>query len=539
MLSTEVVVGYAWTSPFDGVQVLQPLLIAYDIVVAEIDGKVTFQDRSTLESTQVDARDLGARQAGDEIQIPDAEVLDISQFKIPNKVQVLYVDPASDYQKGSATATRPDLADGEFVSMDLPLVLTKEKAREIAQRLLWLPEFNRQEVSVTLPPRYSSVVSEGSLLEFTALGQDWRIMATSVARGDDYRLEVTGVVEDAVIYEMPLLDTQFGGAADNVGTNLLPPDLIHYVLDMAPLDGSEALVPGYYVATCALDINASYAGAGLFQRLASEANHFQIDTFPLESILGRVTTLVPTGEPGYFNTDSWFEVELYHGELASLSEDYILRGFNMCMVGEELINFANAELSPTSLNPNVWRLSKLLRGAKDTGDQIDNHTVGERFVMIRAANFKKVDIEPATVGSTRFYKTVPTQGIEDNYPEEPHVVAGRTGSTWRPGQLRSTAAGQELIIQWTRRSRMTVPIFPSANPPLVEANVRYLILIYTGTTSTVARIINNWSQQEYIYTASMRAADGNTGISFTISIRQIGTINGRGNELVDILPKQA
>lgn len=533
--STETVRGYWWTAPFDGVSLLQPLLIAYDIIVNEVDGMLVFQDRATLSSVEIENRHLGARQAGDPIRIAEAEVLDGSQVKIPGRVQVKYIDPESDYQRGSQQVRRPDLPDGEYVSFEFPLVLTRQQAKKIATRLLWLPEFNRQELTFSIPPRYMNV-TEGTIVEFTAHGKLWRVLVLSVARGDDYRLECRGIVEDAVVYDLPALDTELGGASTNISDAYYPPDLTFEVLDIPPLSNADAMTMGYYLVAAALSPDAEWFGGNYYARYSTVATHSQLETIASEGFIGRCLTMLGEGEPGYFNEGGYLDVEMYNGGLSSLSEDLVYRGFNMALVGSEIIQFATAVLHPTSTNPNVWRISKFIRGLKDTWPAIGDHVAGERFVLLRPNALRRVETSQGDVGRTRYHKAVPLQGIEDDFIEVEHTVEGRNGVTWTPAHIHSFPFGDDLIITWNRRVRLVMPIFNDGAEPSEESQSLWRIIIYSKLTSTVRRTIDNINQSRYTYTRQQQIDDGNFGFSFNMSIRQVGTIGGRGNEHIVTLP---
>jgi hypothetical protein len=73
-------------------------------------------------------------------------------------------------------------------------------------------------------------------------------------------------------------------------------------------------------------------------------------------------------------------------EFETRTELEVLNGANLLLVGQEIIQFADAE----QLGPSDWRLSKLLRGRRGTEWAMSMHQVGEFVLVLDPAALSRV-----------------------------------------------------------------------------------------------------------------------------------------------------
>jgi hypothetical protein len=99
--------------------------------------------------------------------------------------------------------------------------------------------------------------------------------------------------------------------------------------------------------------------------------------------------------------DSKIIVLLISGKLESITEEHILNGENLAIIGDEIIQFANAKL----LEPGKYELSHLIRGKIGTENQISAHKSGDRFILLDQ-KVKKVSILKRLLGIKCEYKVI-------------------------------------------------------------------------------------------------------------------------------------
>src|SRR3546814_7425238 len=75
--------------------------------------------------------------------------------------------------------------------------------------------------------------------------------------------------------------------------------------------------------------------------------------------------------------------------LTGASDDALLRGANLCLSGDELLQFGRAE----QWGARHYRLSHLLRGRRRTEWAMAAHDIGEPFMLIEADSLTPVPKE--------------------------------------------------------------------------------------------------------------------------------------------------
>lgn len=196
-LDEEKVHGYFYSGPRSGMEALNPLFAAYDILKQERDGKIFFFRRVSAKEVSVAAGDLAAGDAGSPAPKP-ALMVRPPVRDLPAEVLVDYIDAENDYQKGEARTPRSlALPSTEIVrTVSFPLVLNQEEAQKIANRVLWTALANSRAVTVQLPPSYILPL-ENDILLVPAFGMVMRVLVQRILRGANYLVVAEGVVEEA------------------------------------------------------------------------------------------------------------------------------------------------------------------------------------------------------------------------------------------------------------------------------------------------------------------------------------------------------
>jgi len=131
------------------------------------------------------------------------------------------------------------------------------------------------------------------------------------------------------------------------------------------------------------------------------------------------------GPVGYWDRINTVSVRINSGTLESKTEDEVMQGQNIAVIGSEIIGFRTATLTATL----TYTLSNLLRGLRDTEPFVSTHVAGERFVLLdqNVLNFQPIDI--SEVGVTKYFKVAaPGQIVADVAAQQQTLV----GSTLRP-----------------------------------------------------------------------------------------------------------
>ncbi|MEB3214614.1 MAG: hypothetical protein VKL39_24910, partial [Leptolyngbyaceae bacterium] len=226
-------------------------------------------------------------------------------------------------------------------------------------------------------------------------------------------------------------------------------------------------------------------------------------------------------------TETWdqvnlVEVVLTSGSLASVSELAVLNGANAALIGDELVQFQNAEL----IGERTYRLSRLLRGRQGTQWAVGSHTAGDRFILLSPALYTTA-IANNLIGRQLFYKTVSVGNSLGNTDEITFTYTGRSLKPFAPVHVAGLRDGSgNLTISWLRRSRVDAEWRDGVDIPLGEESERYEVEILDG--STVVRTIATTSPPASYSAAEQTADFGSPQSSVAVKLYQLSAVVGRG-----------
>lgn len=506
-------------------QMLQPLLLFYDIVVAEIDGRLVFRDRDNLPEWDLHARFLGAHEPGQEDYVRNVSIVEEAEIRQPGRVEVSFRDPEVRYVQGSTGERRPGYPSDQVVQVSLDtLVVTEQEARDLARRLLWSVPDNAREMTISLPPSQQHV-TPASVLSFTARGKTWKMLVKSVDRGaENYALIVKGIAYNPGVYGIPSSPTEQGGAATGSGgTIYTPPPTQLEVFETAPLFVGHEDTPRFYYAIASLHYEGEWRSAALFEDGDPLDGTFaSIDSGLPEATMGTCSTTLGDGTPMIFNPDATVDVILTNGSAESVSLEELYSGQNRALIGDEVVGFLTAELIANA----TYRLTGMLRGLRNTAVEIGSHGASERFIVIDTS-VEDTTVSAGTNGLSYEYKGVSSGADVDDFTAVAHTRTLKNLQHFEPCDVQGKQiGGSDMEITWNRRARAFHDLWAVSDPPLGAPSEGYDVEIYAGTPAnpdavSPARTVQV-ANPDYTYTEADQITDGNTTNPFTVRVRQIG-----------------
>ena len=216
------------------------------------------------------------------------------------------------------------------------------------------------------------------------------------------------------------------------------------------------------------------------------------------------------------------EVILTSGSLASISELGVLNGANAALIGDELVQFQNAEL----IGESTYKLTKLLRGRQGTEWAIADHVVGDRFMLITPALYTTA-IANNLIGRELYYKAVSVGNTLTTTDEEAFTYTGRNLKPFAPVHIEGSRDGSDnLTINWIRRSRVDSEWRDGVGIPLGEESELYEVDILDG--GNVVRTIEVTSANASYSAADQTTDFGSAQSSVDVKIYQMSAVVGRG-----------
>jgi hypothetical protein len=434
-----------------------------------------------------------------------SEWLRRSGDSVPAEASLAYYDVARDYQTGLQRASRPGPAltsDRSAVAAALDAATAKALAAGRLERL-WAA---RRSARIHLG--WSRLgLGAGRRVRIGGRSGLWRTARWTL---------------DRMVLTLELIGVPGGSSAvpgpASPGRPVDQPDLIHgptslLLLDLPHLAEEPPGRPRLLVAAAGAE--PGWRRADLIASFDGGTSWAAAGTTAPPAILG-VALEVP-GAAGSALVDALgrIEVELLNEAmwLESRSDSALADGANFALLGEELIQFGDAE----PLGGRRFRLSRLLRGRRGTEWAAGLHSPGEPFVLIEAGSLAVVE---APLGSIGGEARLLAQGMGD--PEGVLAVRTVAGEAIRPPSpvhLRAERlANGDLALAWVRRSRAGWVWLSGSDTPLGEESESYrLTLAGEGFARSVTV-----AAPAYLYGAAEQAADGLAG-ALTVEVVQLGT----------------
>jgi hypothetical protein len=247
------------------------------------------------------------------------------------------------------------------------------------------------------------------------------------------------------------------------------------------------------------------------------------------AILGETLDPLPKGPAGFIDDSHTVRVQLYGGELASVSDLALFGGANLAALQRpdgacEIIQFAQAAL----VGDGIYEISRLLRGQGGTEwAMADPLPEGAGFVVLDE------HVVPVARGLDMLGRPLSLRIIaaERDHGDAAAVAVDTTPQgvslrPYAPVHLRAVRGEGGILLSWIRRTRRDGDSWEAEEVPLGEASERYEIDILDGTS--VKRVLTSNTAQ-VLYSSADEIADFGAPLS-TIGLRvmQMSALVGRG-----------
>lgn len=505
------VTGFMW-SPSAGRTVIEPLRAFFPFDLIESDGFLKGVVRTSDVAVDITEDVLAAQSENADANEPGYTLVRTKELDLPREFIVSYLDADREWQQGSQRATRQ--AGGGLASstITLPIVMKPLEAKQLAEQKLFTAWGERDTVQFKLPGKYvaldpSDVVSIGPL----------------VARLENVKFS-SGIVECSAT---PIWTAAYSGGSKNAdaGKNTTreytaPGPSKPFILDIPPLRTSDD-EPGCYAAVGST--GAKWPGATVV-RAPDGVEYIPFGSAPARADFGSVSASLPSGITETWDNANTIDVVMAHGELSSVTESQVLNGYNSALLGDEIIQFQNAELIAES----TYRLSKLLRGRRGTEYAVSTHVGDERFIALLPNSIGWKALSLHELGVPYDYKAVTVGTHEDDAIAVSATVTGNSIRPLSPVHIAGARVGGDLTISWFRRARLNQEWNNFADVPLDEPVEAYEIDILNGVGSVI-RTISVSGATTAEYSAAEQISDfGAPQAHIQIKVYQLSSRIGRG-----------
>jgi hypothetical protein len=423
-------------------------------------------------------------------------------------VEIMFYDTSRDFQPGLQRARRD--GSGATDHQSVACAMTPDQAKSLATGLLTRANASGLRTNVRLPWRYLGL-QPGARVRMAGDETVWRVRE---ARFEAFVVNLDLERSDST---PPVAVRGDGGRAlafadMPVGATTLQ------LLDLPALPGELPTSPRLWVA--AASASPGWRRAAIEMSGDDGASYAVVGVVEGGAIQGIAATSLAAGPVSGWDRFGFVEVELLSDSmwLEGRSELSVLNGANLALLGDEILQFCNAE----AVGPSRFRLSGLLRGRRGTEADIVGHAVGDRFIMLDPASLLAFDPPGDALG--RVFR-VRASGIGDT---DALPVAGRTeGRALRPmspAHLRLSLDGGLVLARWVRRSRSGYGWPDFVDAPLAEVSEAYRVDVALDGRWVRGVIV---AVPSFAYGLADRLEDGD-GAEVTITVAQLSDCIGPG-----------
>ncbi|MGQ2949184.1 MAG: baseplate multidomain protein megatron [Agrobacterium sp.] len=460
--------GYVQGDVTSARNLLEPLMAAFQLDVAEDGGTLRFRSRNTA---VLPARDISVLADLDDEPLWSENRGHDSDFAA--EAVLTSFNPTLDYEQASARSRRIDNAGSRVMRLDLNAALPAETAQAAVEAVLRDNRQARRTVRLALPPA-DITLEPGDCIRLLedAFPQapPGRFLVSRIEDGAVRQVEARAF-SAALSASAGVADERRTGGAN--GAEGFAPEVLF--LDLPYHDGvapeRSARIAAFARPWRPIVVSASSGTEGYRQRAV----------FDQPAMIGALAMPLLPGPSGRFDRKNTVLIDLPFGGLGSANELSVLNGENRIAIKAangvwEIVAFAKAE----EIAPKRWRLSVLLRGLAGTEDgSAASAPAGAPAVMLDAA------VQPLGLAASE-------RGRRLNWIVE---AAGKAGASAGPfafeGGLRAQMplspvhlSGERkkdgVLVQWKRRSRMEADGWDASDIPLDEPFERYRVEVLEG-----------------------------------------------------------
>jgi hypothetical protein len=523
---TDVCTGYAITSKGTARSAIEPLMDAYLLDARESGGVLEFFKRGDASVVTIDADDLGAGPDGQpEPELVEEEIT--PEQLLPLRVEVTYLSPTRDSDEHTQDEKRRadcTTATGE-AGISLPVVLSDDQARRLAQNVLYDAWVSRFQYAFALPASYLRL-DAGDVVTLPHEGESLRVRLTAVELGADYLVLCTGVLDDVNAYASVVS----GSSTTATQSVQHLPGSHGLFLDCAlPRDRDEGKGP---LLLAAPDGDEDLWNGATLYRAVDGQTYLPLASVGAPSALGELTTTLAKTQPHVWDTTSSFTVRLFYGTLTSATQAEIEgdESLNLAAVGNarrgwELLQFADV----TDNGDDTYTLSTLRRYRRgtewvaedvydDDGNLIaDYDNLGDHFALLDFGEnrIRAVNPQDSEIGEERLYRIASAGGSYTGGAPFEMTYRGAALKPYAPGALDFELVVDEvpnyhMHLRWTRRTRVGGNLTSGTEVPLAEEYERYELDILDDDGVTVLNTYTGITRPDVVSGVNLAAAGGGT-----------------------------
>lgn len=533
-LDSDVIYGYMISNPASIRTCLDVLAQAYNFEMVESNFKIKFKKNGKSPVKTIKFSELSAVNYSPDVKFENDLTTERRQeLDLPKIINLSYADISRDYQTSTVESKIENVYTNQILNIELPMAFTATQAKQISDRILYNYWINRDTYTFSTNYKYLDlepcdvikVVKDDGSASFT-------MKITKKEKGGGI-IKWTAVAEDSAVFTQ--ISTAESGSDISQTIPVISTSKMLW-LDIPILQNTDNDA-GVYVASVRQNNNMLWPGSTIYVSDQANGNYLEQASFFNEITAGNTIDYLNdfsiaynTKEDNYLNITDTFSnvtVKVFKGSLNSVTEDQLQNGYNMCLIGNEVLQFKNATLIDT----DTYLLDTFYRARFGTDYAVATHKTGDRFVVLNASSktIQRILKDQSQVNTLRYFKnvtfkdklstTIYNQFINTGVGLKPYAVNNIFG-------FRDSA--NNLNVQFKKRVRGWAKLvdYQSAYDPDSDF---YEAEIYTNSTFTTVKRLISFYATSFIYSSNDQISDfGTVQTTVYMRIYKKNAIIGRG-----------
>jgi hypothetical protein len=444
-------------------------------------------------------------------------------LELPSEVQLEYVARENNDDLGFQPAFRHDAQHQNQVSLRVREVLRDEEASNIAWRslgIIWTQ--SKKLEKLFLLPSVGKSLELGNLFTIPIASIKHTFQIETKEIGDNDLIEISAVSYDRIEPNFIIDNPSYPN------TPSLAIALGQVIALDIPLIQDLDTDLGIYVGVTS---TGNWRYGAIFVSDNNGNSYSKLTDFTGKSTVGTVTQAPQPNNPDIIDYGSEIIIEIPNGGIIeSIPEPDFLNLKQMGLFGNEIIAWQNAQL----IAPNTFKLTKLLRGLRGTERLVDQHSVGEQFVLLKGTGARLIRVAGRGIedlGKTLLFKAVHGgQSLDAIEDETSLIVTGNSLKPYSPvlPRVSRNPVTNDLIIEWTLRTRRYGGWHNGADVIHSDTDESVLeIQSDTGEILFTEQVLG--FNPSYVLTASQQAAYfASTQLDVRFTVYQLSQFVGKG-----------
>lgn len=456
--------GYVVADPSSARAAIEPLTDLFGLCVTQEAHGLVFRKAAAWHGPAIELDDLAV-----EGESPVVETVRIPEHELPSEVVLGFRDPHADHQAAAVKSVRGGATGKRQHGISFPGMLDSGQARMLADD--WMRRIWQERESVTFAlaePRAD--VMPGAIVTLPASGNGSEFIVAEVEQGLTRKIvarEIGRILPSPWRSSNPGVEPEVSIVAGQP----------HVVFLDLPMMGGVAASEQFRVAVTqkpwrsqALCVSPEDTGFTLRGTVLRRAD------------MGALLEALAPGVEGRMDRANQLLVQLYEGDLASVSRMQLLNGANLAAIRSasgawEVVQFESA----SEIAPDVWRLERLLRGQSGTVDAM-GAAAGADFVVLDQA-VGPAGLAGGEAGLELNWRVGPLGSDFSSASFSAHREAGglRALMPLSPVHLHAeTTPAGDLSLTWRRRGRIDADSWEATEIPLGEGREQYRVDVSAG-----------------------------------------------------------